>query len=160
MLKYTVYTRYNNKLNTNCTVISQKRAWKYCCLTVRKIICQTIRNIWMVLNSDAEKSTTQDSYQLWFWTVILRSLPFKIHISFAPNVFSSSFEEHLFIETAEIYGTRYTDIKDGFGRNFAASSAVQETHLIGQTNKKCKISFCFICHCLQVLVGPRNERVL
>ena len=36
----------------------------------------------LVLNSDSEKSTIQDSYQLWFWTVILRSLPFKIHISF------------------------------------------------------------------------------
>ena len=94
----------------------------------------------MVLNSDSDKCTIQDSYQLWFCTVILRSLPFKIHISFAPNVFSSSFEEHLFIETAEIYGTRYTDIKDGFGRNFAASSTVQETHLIGQT-KKCKSVF-------------------
>lgn len=55
--------------------------------------------------------------------------PLQPHVGFAPHVFPSSLEKHLFIKATKANGLLHTDIKDGLGRVLPSLSAVQETHL-------------------------------
>ena len=57
------------------------------------------------------------------------SLPFQVHISFTPRVFSSSLNKHPLIKSAGVDSVLHSDIQQGFWRNFSTCSAVQETHL-------------------------------